>query len=492
MAATAGEPEEEYPSRDDLIKAGVVALITGVIGFVVTYSVFVKPFRQEKSLAGLDRHAAESSQPAAYRQSDQASAGYAVSYSSAGASGYEQRKSKLEVQAPERKAPVPQEDTQPKPTPTPQPTSLPLPGSAYQQRQSHLQVHAPQQTTPADAQSAPPPRPSETSFSEAWQRASGGWITLGDGLHTGGQGVQISENQILTTLSAFRSGGGVCMLNGQRLSVQMVASDSRQDLALLQIQGGGAGTPVPLSPDSINPDQTYICGDQRNLGRTLELRGRGLTGPCCAFDGFTGAIDGGAPLINNRGEMVALALPHPPWTGMSWNTAIPAAACQAFINSHPAGGGAAPAVTEMWTQAIHSKVTSQPDRETPNRANGKVVPGQALGNYPLGLRQEQLQKELGQGQILEQKGSFCRILYSAPRLTFTLAEGVVVAIETDYNFYTLEGGLAVGSVKEPSELRGQFSPAVTYDTGALESLASPGVEILFNNGTISTIRVVPQ
>lgn len=491
MAVTASEPEEEYPTKDDLIKAGLVALVTGVLGFAVTYTVFVKPFHQGKALGGLDRHAAESSQPAAYRQSDQGLGGYATSYGSTSGAGYEQRKSKLEIKAPERKTPI-RQDT-PTPEPTPEPTSLPLPGSAYQQRQSHLQVHAPQpQLAPSETPNALPPRPTETSLTEAWQRASSGWVTLGDGLHTGGQGVQISETQILTTISAFRSSGGQCMLYGQRVSVQMVAGDSRQDLALLEIQGPSPGKPVPISPDNISTDQTYICGDQRSFGRTLELRGRGQTGPCFAFDGFTGAIDGGAPLINNRGEMVGLALPHPPWLGMSWNTAISASACQAFVNAHPSGSGAAPVPSEMWAQAIKSHVTAQPARETPNRSNAKVVPGQALGNYPLGLSLDQLHRELGQGQILEQRGGFCRVLYSAPRLTFTLADGMVVGIETDYNFYTLDGGLSVGATKEPSELRGQFSPSVTYDAGALESLACPGLEILFNNGTIATIRVIPQ
>jgi hypothetical protein len=491
MAVTANEPEEEYPTKDDLMKAGVVALVTGVLGFAVTYTVFVKPYVQNKGLTGLDRHAAESSQPAAYRQSDQGLSGYATSYGSSGGSAYEERKSKLEIKAPERKTPIPQET--PKATPTPAATSLPLPGSAYQRRQSHLQVHAPRTLpSPLETPKAPPPRPGETSFSEAWQRASAGWITLGDGLHTGGQGVLVSETQILTTLSAFHSGGGMCMLNGQQVPVQMVASDSRQDLALLQVQGTAQGTPVLISPDSIVADQTYICGDQRNFGHTLEVRGRGNTGPCCAFDGFIGAIDGGAPLINNRGEMVGLALPHPPWPGMSWNTAISASACQAFINSHPSGSGVAPPASDMWSQAIKSRVTAQSGRETPTRSNAKVVPGQALGNYTLGMSLDQLHKELGQGQILEQRGSFCRLIYSAPRLTFTLADGVVVGIETDYNFYTLDGGVTVGATKEPSELRGQFSPCVTYDTGALESLACPGLEILFNNGTIATIRVIPQ
>ena len=151
----------------------------------------------------------------------------------------------------------------------------------------------------------------------------------------------------------------------------------------------------------------------------------------------------------------------------------------------------APPATDMWVQAIKTHVSVQPDRETPNRSNAKVVPGQALGNYPLGLRVEQLRKELGQGQVLEQKGGYCRILYSAPRLTFTLADNVVVGIETDYNFYTLDGGVTVGTTKEPSELTSVFSPSITHDADNLEALASPGLELLFSNGAVATIRVVP-
>lgn len=490
MAAVSDEPEE-YPSKDDLIRAGVLALVTGVFGFALTYALFVRPYRQGKSLAGLDRHAAESSQPAAYRQSDQQAAGYAVSYGVSAGVEPEKRKSKLEIKAPERKQAVAQ--NVPTATPTPAATSLPLPDETYRQRESSLKVRAPQpQVAAVAAPAGPPPRPSETSFAEAWQRASRGWITLGDGLHTGGQGVQVSENHILTTISAFRSSGGQCMLAGTRVPVTMVAADGRQDLALLQIQGASPGTPVPISPDNPANDQNFVCGDPRNLGRTLEVRSRGLTGPCSAFDGYTGATDGGAPLINTRGELVALSLPRPAWGGMSWSTAIPASACRAFVDSHSPGGAVAPPPTDMWVQAIKSHVSVQPDRETPTRSNAKVVPGQALGNYPLGLRLEQLRKELGQGQVLEQKGGYCRLLYSAPRLTFTLADNIVVGIETDYNFYTLNGGLTVGTTKEPSELTSVFSPSIIHDADAVEALASPGLEVLFNNGAISIIRVVPQ
>ena len=47
MAATASEPEE-YPTKDDLIRAGVLALVTGLVGFAFTYALFVKPYRQGK------------------------------------------------------------------------------------------------------------------------------------------------------------------------------------------------------------------------------------------------------------------------------------------------------------------------------------------------------------------------------------------------------------------------------------------------------------
>ncbi len=490
MAAISEEPEE-YPTKDDLIRAGVLALVTGVFGFTLTYALFVRPYRQGKSLAGLDRHAAESSQPAAYRQTDQQSIGYAGSYGGSSGVDPEKRKSKLEIKPPERKQAVAQ--NVPTPTPTPSATSLPLPDEAYKQRESNLRVRAPQpQVAAVVAPTGPPPRPSETSFAEAWQRASPGWITFGGGLRSGGQGVQVSDSHILTTISAFRSSGGQCMLAGTRVSVTMIAADGRQDLALLQIQGPSPGTSVPISPENPGNDQNFICGDPHNLGRTLEVRSRGQTGPCCAFDGYTGAADGGAPLINNRGELVALSLPRPAWGGMSWSTAIPASACKAFVDSHSAGGASAPPPTEMWVQAIKTRVSIQPDRDTPTRSNAKVIPGQALGNYPLGLRLEQLRKELGQGQMLEQKGGYCRILYSAPRLTFTLADNVVVGVETDYSFYTLDGGLAVGSTKEPSELTSVFRPSITHDADNLESLASPGLEILFNSGNIATIRVIPQ
>ena len=484
---TATTDADEYPTRQDLIRAGLVAVLTGLLGFALTYLVFVKPTASNRSLAGLDRRAAEVSQPAAYKQSSQEAAAYAFPYTPSSGARFEKRKSKWEIREPERKSVA--VVLEPTPTPTPSQTSLPLPDSGYQQRSSHLQVKSPvasvDPAVPAIAQ-----RPSEVSYAEAWQRASTGWVTFGDGVRTGGEGVLVAPDMVLTTLSCFNFAGGRGYLAGQYISASLEASDPAQDLALLRITSGAGGVPVPISPETPVAEQILICGDTVHLGSFQEVRSRGPAGACTGFYGWNSAAQGGSPLINNRGEVVALSLPRPAWNSMSWNLAIASPQLTQFVNSKPRPGGPPVRPMELWVQALHSRVGAQPDRPAPSRANARVVPGQAMGNYPLGLTEETLKRELGAGQILDQKGGFVRILYTGPRLTFTLAGGVVVAIETDYSFYTTESGLSVGSHLSQAELRTQLPAPITHLRDNFDALCTAGMELVFQGGTLGTLRVM--
>jgi len=485
------DPDEEYPTKQDLIRAGALALISGILGFATTYSIFVRPYRAEKNLAGLDRKGAERSQPAAYRQSTDAVAAFAVPYSGGGGGPLEKRKARLEIKQPSRKPTVAVVES----TPTPTPSSLPLEvgDDDYQHRRnSPLKVHSPVSTPQpgSEAPPLPPPRPSEVGYGEAWQRVQTGWVTFGDGVRLGGEGVLVGSDEILTTLSCFHYTGGRGNLGGQFLSTSLAAGDPAHDLALLRIQSGGGGVPVPLCPDGPASEQILICGDTRRPGGYQEVRSRGAAGSFSGFYGWTSAQYGGAPLVNNRGELVALSLPRPPWNSMSWNLAVAAPQLGGFLQSRPTPGGPAVVIQELWVQALRSRASAQPEREAPHRANSKIVNGQAVGNYPLGMTADALRKELGQGQILEQKGGFCRVLYSAPRLTFTLVEGLVVAIETDYHFYTTESGWSVGREVSADELRPQLPGSISYFRDGFEALCSPGLEILFQGGRISLLRVV--
>ena len=83
-----------------------------------------------------------------------------------------------------------------------------------------------------------------------------------------------------------------------------------------------------------------------------------------------------------------------------------------------------------------------------------------------------------------------RILYSAPRLTFTLADGVVVAIDTDYNFYTTESGWSVGSRLSSTDLRTQLPGAVAHMRDNFDALCTSGLELVFQGGAVSALRVM--
>lgn len=485
MAAVADS--EDYPTRQDLIRAGGLAVFSGLVGFVVTYALFVRPNLKETLLAGLDRRAAETSQPHAYKESQGAGYTFSGSYSTA-TSVREKRVSKFVVETPKLVALAPEATATPSATPSASPTAqaLPLPGQDYHTKTSHLHIEAPPE--PATAVTAPE-RPGEVDFGQAWQRAASGWVTFGDGLRVGGEGVVVADGQVLTTLSAYQATGGRGMLAGSPVSSHLIASDSANDLALLQLDSG-AGVPVPLCPEAAAAGQLLVAGDVLNPGTFQEVRSRGPAGADLGYYGWTSSPSGGSPLINNRGELVALSLPRAGWNSLSWNVAVPSATLQAFLANRPRGGSSPPTNgVERWASCLRSHATPLTERVAPSRSNGRVVAGQAMGNYPLGLTADQLKAELGAGEVLETRGNLQRINYSGPRLVFTLADGVVVAIETDYSFYALENGWAVGARVDSNQARSQLPSTIFHRRAAFEAVCSPGVELHFDGGQISLLRV---
>lgn len=472
---------EAYPSKEDLVRAGLLALFTGLVGFVVTYLVFVRAERKDLKIAGVDRRGAERPQPAAYKEHLGERATYHFPYAGAGSGFRERVSTPLKVEKPKRTAAV---DRKPKEVPKPTPTSLPLPDPDYQAGKP-VAIRKPQ-TIQEPAQNGTT-RPEPKGYSEAWEGVRPNWGYLGSALHGGGEGVVVAEGEFLTTLTTFRATGGRGTLGGQPFSGSLVASDSDLDLALLSLSGPAA-TPVPLCPEGSLAGEILVCGDTN--GQMLEVRSRGSVAPGIGFYGWTGSELGGAPLVNDRGELVALALPRSGWQGISWNLAISSAQIQSFLASRPRPGGSPPPPLEAWMTSWQSRVLPAPDRSGSLRSNAHIVPGQAIGNYPLGITAEILQKELGPGEALEKRGSYERRLYSAPRLTFTLVNGSAVAIETDYGFYSLESGQSVGSPLDVARVRAQTPASVTRDTRQFSSFCSAGLELISHQGVIQRIRVM--
>lgn len=484
------EPEE-YPTREDLARAGLVAAATALFGFLVSYHAFVRPLNRGIQLPGLDRRAAERPLPSAYRE--KVASGPVLDYpytlGGAGSSARGKRPAHLDLTEPNRVLPL--VGMQTTPTPTPRAAALPLPDEEYHTRTGaarKFNLRDPSSRAQQVAAAAlPPPRPDPVSYAEAWHRVANGWVQFGDMNRVGGQGVVVEPGLVLTTLSALRYTGGRGFLAGTPVNTHLVAGDSAHDLALVQIEGSD-GVPVPLCPESSQAGELLVTGEVTG-GGFQELRSRGQVGEWLGFYGWNSGQMGGAPLVNNRGELVGLSLPRPSVDSLSWNLAVPASTIQGFLASRPQPAGAAVDSSDVWARALRSRVTPLGERTPPNRANGRVLPGQAMGNYPLGMTLEQLKSELGNGTVLEQKGSFMRLQYPSPRLTFTLADGVVVQIETDYTFYTLESGWAVGSRVDDSQLRARLPEGVQHRRDRFSAACSAGLELVLQGDTISLLRV---
>ncbi len=482
---------EDYPSRQDLVRAGLLALSTGLLGFVTSYALFVGPLKPAKALESLDRSAAERPQPAAYREHRSGSYlhfGFVAAASESHDSEARGR-SRLQIEKPERTAApvaVPRASASPRASAT----ALPLPEEPEIRPVSRLQIQPPRTVQPDPAE-APITRAQEVAWPEAWQRFALSWVSSGDLFRTGGEGVMIGPGLVLTTLSAYQQSGGHVLVGGQACGARLEACDPSVDLALLQLPVGFDAPAAALSPDDPSSGQMLVCA-QGSAASYQEVRSRGQAGGgVCAFYGSTAGPLGGGALINQRGEVVALSLPRARWGSLAWNLAIPASRLRQFLDTRPRPAGQPPRpLLELWSQALGGRVAPLGSRSAPNRSNGRVIPGQSLGNYPLGITLTQLRQELGAPEVLEQQGAFQRIRFSSPRLTFTLVQEVTVAIETDYGFYTLESGWSPGSRLDPQEARSKLPDSILCSRPGGQALCAPGVEVLFHEGSLSWIRVV--
>ena len=481
---------ESYPTRQDLVRAGLLAVSTGVLGFVFSYSLFVGPIKPARAQEKLDRGSAERPQPAAYREHRPGSYFHFGFSAGSADSGPEVRgASKLRIEKPARELPKVAAAPAAR-APQPEATSRPLPQEPEMRPLSRIQIKAPQQA-------APPPvpvqavRPDEVSWPEAWQRFSLSWVSCGDFLRIGGEGVVVGPGQVLTTLSCFQQSGGRVLLGGQAASGRLEACDPTLDLALVQLPPGVDAPVVPLSPEDPTAGQLLICAPSQG-GSFQEVRSRGgVGGGLSGFYGSTAGGLGGGSLVNQRGELVALALPRPRWGSLSWCLAVPASRLRQFLEARPRPAGQPPRpFAELWTQALAGRVAPLAARNAPSRSNARVVAGESLGNYPLGITLTQLRQELGAPEVLEQQGGFQRVRFSGPRLTFTLVQEVAVAIETDYGFYALESGWSAGYRLEPKEGRQKMADSLLCERPGSATLCTPGLEVQIQDGSLSWIRVV--
>lgn len=432
--------DEDYPRKGDLIRAGGWAAFSSLVGFTVTYALFVHAPVSPQALARLDRRAAEQARPSAYRNLGPGQAEIALTYGCSGLSPSKPRLSPLQIRVPRPAASAPPLASQVAPE-APRARALPLPELAYQRR-SLLHIERPR-----------------VSFGNGWERAREAIVPIG----LDGQGVAVGPNLVLTTLTAYQSSPQGILL----------ASDAEQDLALLEWPTGD--TVVTLAGAPAAAGEILMGSDAAGPERFAEVRSRGTFDRWLGFYGWRGPSQGGGALVNREGQLVGLSLAAAPWSRLSWGLAVPAPQLAQFLQKRPRPKGASPDSGRMWVQSLAGRLTG-------------VQGGTSLGPYQLGMRRVQLEQQLGSGQVLQDEGDFQVLQY--PGFRFQLVQGQVVAIETDIPGTASPQGWIIGGELSSNTISSQIAGAVVQSGPQGLTVYTPGWEFELEEEHLKTLRVV--
>jgi len=201
---------------------------------------------------------------------------------------------------------------------------------------------------PAIAQTTVDTSATSSDRSRSCQQAANAVVTLYSGTEIGAGSVVVADGTILTAHHVVKEAVNnpskvkiyVKLANGQRQIGRVIASDIRNDLALVQIPVQAALSTVPLASAKLQPGQA-VCAIGSPSGRTGVLS-QGAFTTVLANGDLQSAVrltygNSGGPLLNAQGDLVGVNKAI--WvsnrgenTGVSYATSVQTA--QTFIAKH--------------------------------------------------------------------------------------------------------------------------------------------------------------
>ena len=483
--------QEDFPTRQQLVSALLLAVATGVAGFLVSYGVFIG--RDHRPITGdIDRRAAEGYQARVRKARQKGSAvrsGSRVAYvpyrrpqrgSEVKPKENQQFAQKRLKRPTRRQRMAAAAKSRPSPTPTPKKIAATTQPKKVTNRPSQPGRDPKSLYFPEIKK-----RPDEVSETRAWTKSTAALarMTRRNGIPICGavitpDGLMVTK---LSTLSDYALRG--IEVNGGRTSGEIKAEDPDLDLALVQL-GPGTYPALPLCPEppSVGETLLYRQAEELNGGRFHRAQAVGSAGAgAIFFAAKSPASSQGSPLINRRGELVGIVLGGlRGYPGSNYNVAVDSAALARIVRTGTPGSSREGPIIRLCAQTLMADVPALPGRSKPSRANNKIEPGVKLGNYLLGMTGEQLEKELGKPEKRELRSGVSIWEFPVQKLTFTLVAGRTVAIESDFNFFSTEKGTTVGTPLTKARLKREFPDYFITRTPKEGRVLVPGLEIVID------------
>ncbi|MEW6278559.1 MAG: trypsin-like peptidase domain-containing protein, partial [Candidatus Eremiobacterota bacterium] len=296
-------------------------------------------------------------------------------------------------------------------------------------------------------------------------------------------GLLVTRATPLATMPGIR-----VMVNGSPLAVLEVAG-FEGELVVLRVPAGGGGAPLAPEAPSQGEELAFAAGAgaPSAFQSALVLEPTpGIGEGTFRFQGAAYPTNAGSPLINSRGEVIGLVLGKPwAYPGSNFSIGVDTAALYSALQKARAGTlSPRPPDPESFSQAVRaSMLSSLPDpgdSQAAGRSNARIQAGRSMGNYPIGMSREELEREFGAGSVPSFPGGFRTVRVDPYPLEFTLLDDRVVAISTTDRFYATARGGGVGATLDVLQRDPAFSNRVVGvpPGGRRQVLIARGVEAL--------------
>lgn len=506
-----------------MLAAVGVALLTGLLGFGLSYGWLLthhnfglpSPVDRRAAERGVPRYVAAQNGP-----SQRWEAPPSALIVSGGGYRWPEKKEKVKPKQVEEMQSRLAMPTNPGNSQAPRPVAQAvLPGSAYPEGSTSGRSYRPTgrptplgevpTTPPANLGRTFPPagnRPPSGSLQDAWGRAQGSVVQIQGFGDQACYGVLVDKDgTVVTRYSPMLDNRGIrATVNGNSAPVlDILGYDPQYEIAVLSI--GGGSRPAALAPEAPSVHEELALAPGVGLPANLQMA-EVLENTPTVGEGtfrFQGALypsNAGSPLVNSRGEVIGMALGRPwAYPGQNYcigvDNAVLWSVLQKAKNRQLARTPGSPDTLSRAVRALMLSELPRPDGwSPPSRANSKVMPGESLGMYQLGMSRQDLERAFGAGKVASFPGGFNTVQVDQYPLEFTMLDDRLVAITTTDRFYATGKGVGVGMDVSAAQADPDFQGAVNgYAPGGRRQLVGRGITLNFGSGgTADQLMVVTE
>ena len=277
-------------------------------------------------------------------------------------------------------------------------------------------------------------------------------------------------------------------VDGKLEKATLLGEDPQFGIALIRVDGANFRQ-IPLAPAP--PSR-----GERIVGFLSQGKGAGAV-DCRAGIGFgnagfmvTGGLSGnkptGAPLFNERGELVGChvhSLPQAPGSGI--HLAADTAAIYRLVRGYR-GSGSVNGLEREAASALESFLSRT--KSVGETKRGRVLPGVGLSDFHLGMEPSETQKWLSAPEKHRVSAGIELWEIPAPPVTLYFVNQRLALIATRATGFATPDGLAPGVSVEPGQLTSEYVDVDFDGAGAITS----GLDVMISSGKIREFVVKPE